>query len=120
MKNSKKFKDFKNWGKTEIESTEELINILTELIWCMRPKCVRVKFCDTTKKDFVVLNPDYTKDLFKALGDISPEEIQFINLYSKDYNFELENFDLEFSGPKWSCGIFPNTLEDKILLEEDN
>lgn len=88
---NKKFNDFDGWGRYKrIESTEELVKILTQVIYRMNPQLIRVKFRDTTKKDLVVLNSDNTKKFFEALGDMSPEEVQSITLYSYRYNIEFE------------------------------
>lgn len=88
---TKRFMDYEGWGRYKgIESTEELVKILTQVIYRMNPQLIRVKFCDTTKKD-LVLKSEYTKGFFEALGEMSLEEVQLITLYSYISNIEFEN-----------------------------
>lgn len=91
MKNTR-FMDYEGWGRYKrIESTEEFVKILTQVVWYMRPKLIRVKFCDTTKKDLVLMT-DYTKKFFEDLGEVSPEEVQLITLFSYNFNIEFESW----------------------------
>lgn len=123
MKNSKRFKDFEGWNKVKyIRSTEELVKLITQLTWGMFWEGIIVTFSDVAKEDLVFFStgPRH-QDFFETLGEISPEEIEFINFYSKDCGFELENL-----GPVWEYWVCGDTFEEELyrrknqLSEEDN
>jgi hypothetical protein len=109
----KKFNDFERYGEVDyINSTEELVKFLNLLVWNECWKAVRVEFFDTTKKDLVVSRP-FSSDIFETLGEFSPEEIQFITFYSKDYNFVLTNLDFA-----WIFNSHLSTIEEDFHIDK--
>ena len=116
MKDTKRFKDFECWDKIEsIKSTEELVKILTRLEWGMYWEGIRVQFFDLAKEDLVFGTLATKKNFFETLGEVSPEEIEYIIFYSKDCNFELEN-----EGSAWTYGVGCSTFEEDLYRDKIN
>lgn len=110
----KKFSDYEGWEKKEsIKSTEELVKILTRLAWGMYWEGIRVQFFDIAKEDLVFLSTSYRQEFFETLGEVSPEEVEYIKFYSKDCNFELEN-----EGSAWSYCIGVDTVEEDLYRDK--